>query len=171
MIYTIGHSNLDAEAFVSVLRAHHVERIADVRRFPASRRHRHFNREHLQQFLPEHGIGYRHFEALGGRRRPLSESRNHAWREEGFRGYADYMQSPAFASAVEDLLAYAAGGTTAVMCAEALWWQCHRRLLADALVVRGGAVFHILGAAEPKAHELSEFARVEGTAINYPGLL
>ena len=114
---------------------------------------------------------YRHFPELGGHRRPRPDSINTAWRVEAFRGYADYMETPAFRSAVDALLAFAAGARTAVMCAEAVWWQCHRRLLADSLLVRGVPVLHILSTAAPKPHELSEFARESDSGVIYPGLL
>lgn len=154
-----------------MLRAHRVQQLADIRTVPQSRRHPHFGKEALSAFLEGAGVAYRHFPGLGGLRKPLRNSVNTAWQHEGFRGYADYMQTPAFAEAVEALERFATVGTTVVMCAEAVWWQCHRRLLADTLLVRGVEVRHILTAAAAKPHELSEFARPEGRGVTYPGLL
>lgn len=171
MIYTIGHSSLEADAFVELLRAHGIRQLADVRTLPASRRHPHFNREALETALPPHGVAYRHFPALGGRRRPRPDSPNTAWQHPAFRGYADYMETPVFQTGLAALCDFAQGAPTAIMCAEAVWWKCHRRLLADVLVAGGVPVFHILSAAAPKPHELSEFARIEAGRLLYPGLL
>jgi uncharacterized protein (DUF488 family) len=170
-VYTIGHSIHAAEAFLALLRTHEVRQLADVRLIPKSRRYPHFAREALEVSLPAAGIDYRHFPDLGGHRRPLPDSVNSAWRVEAFRGYADHMQTPVFRAAVTALLSYAAGARTAVMCAEAVWWQCHRRLLADFLLVRGVPVLHILSTTAPKPHELSDFARPTADGVIYPGLL
>ena len=171
MILTLGHSTRPVDDFITLLQTHQIEQLADVRTFPHSRRHPQFNGEALAVALAQHGIGYRHFPSLGGRRRPRPDSRNTAWREEGFRGYADYMEGLAFRRGVDALVQLAAAGLTAVMCAEAVWWRCHRRLLADALVARGIAVGHVLSSAAPKAHELSPFARIAGEEVTYPGLV
>jgi uncharacterized protein (DUF488 family) len=114
---------------------------------------------------------YRHFPALGGLRTPRPDSINTGWINEGFRGYADYMQTETFSQALETLLTFAHAGSTAVMCAEAKWWECHRRLLSDALLVRGVPVLHIASGGAPKPHSLSEFARIETAKVIYPGLL
>jgi uncharacterized protein (DUF488 family) len=148
-----------------------VSQLADIRTVPRSRRHPQFEKNALDAFLSAAGITYRHFPELGGLRKPRPDSTNTAWQHPGFRGYADYMNSPAFDSGVDALEAFASKGRTAVMCAEAVWWQCHRRLLADTLLVRGVEVRHILSAAVPKPHELSEFARPSGRKVIYPGLL
>lgn len=172
MIYTIGHSTLSAAAFLDLLAAHEISQLADIRTIPKSRRHPQFVRDALDSSLAKHAIVYRHFPALGGLRKPRTDSINTAWQNESFRGYADYMQTPAFEDGVADLLTFAQnGGRTTVMCAEAVWWQCHRRLLSDALIVRGVPVLHILSASDPKPHELSAFARPEGGKVIYPGLL
>jgi uncharacterized protein (DUF488 family) len=171
VIYTIGHSTHTADAFLELLSAHNVRQVADIRTIPRSRRHPHFNRDALETFLNLHGMAYRHFPELGGLRKPRPDSTNTAWRVEGFRGYADYMQTTAFSTAVSALFHFAATDHTTVMCAESVWWQCHRRLLADALLVRNTPVYHILSTASPKPHELSEFAHVEGVVVTYPGLL
>ena len=169
-IYTVGHSIHSADAFVTLLRTHGILQLADVRLIPKSRRYPHFCSEPLEAVLAAAGIRYRHFPDLGGRRRPRPDSVNTAWKVETFRGYADYMQTPRFRDALEDLLTFAEE-RTAIMCAEAVWWQCHRRLLADQLLVNGIPVLHILSTASPKPHELSEFARESGDGLIYPGLL
>jgi uncharacterized protein (DUF488 family) len=171
LIYTIGHSIHQAEQFLALLRAHEVRQVADIRTVPKSRRHPQFNRDALETFLREHDVRYRHLPALGGLRKPRRDSLNTGWRHPGFRGYADHMQTAEFCAGVEALLAFAADSRTTVMCAEALWWQCHRQLLADALLARGVAVCHILGPADAKLHRLSDFARLENGRVTYPGLL
>lgn len=171
MILTIGHSTHAAEVFLDLLNAHQIQQIADVRTVPRSRRHPHFNKEALEGLLAARGLAYRHFPALGGLRKPSPNSINTGWRHPGFRGYADHMQTDVFRQGLEELLTFAHEGRTAVMCAEAVWWHCHRQLLSDALLVRDVPVRHILSTAEPKAHQLSQFARVAGDVVTYPGLL
>jgi uncharacterized protein (DUF488 family) len=169
-IYTIGHSTRRLETFLDLLRVHGIRRLADIRTVPRSRRHPHFSRESLERSLPVAGVAYRHFPGLGGLRRPRRDSQNLAWRHDGFRGYADHMMTDEFEEAVDALLAYATEPTT-VMCAEAVWWQCHRRLLSDALFVRGIDVRHIVSDAPAAPHTLTEFARPRGGKVSYPGLL
>ncbi len=171
IIFTIGHSVRPLEEFVALLQAHGVTGVADVRTVPRSRRHPHFAREALEGSLPAAGISYRHFPALGGLRKPRRDSTNGGWRHEGFRGYADHMQTPAFAGAIDELLAFAEHRAVAVMCAEAKWWQCHRQLVADALVARGVEARHIMSARQAPAHELTAFARVRDGQVTYPALL
>lgn len=171
MIFTIGHSTHSAETFLALLRGHQIRRLADVRAIPRSRRHPQFAQGALEALLAPHGIQYRHFPSLGGLRKPLPDSVNTGWRHAGFRGYADYMQTEAFRQAVDDLLEFASAGPAAVMCAEAVWWQCHRRLLSDALLVRGVSVQHIMSAGQPKPHVLCELAREKHGKVIYPGLL
>jgi uncharacterized protein (DUF488 family) len=171
MIFTVGHSTRTADEFVELLEAHGVTGLADIRTVPRSRRHPHFSREALERTLPEHGIAYRHFAALGGLRHPRRDSPNGGWRVAGFRGYADHMQTPEFAAAIGELLAFAAERQVAVMCAEAKWWQCHRQLVADALVARGIEVRHIMTKKNAPLHELTSFAQVSGTQILYPALV
>ena len=170
-IFTIGHSTRALPEFVALLEAHGIAQVADVRRFPASARHPHFNKDALEAALAVRGIGYRHFPELGGRRRPSPDSPNTALRHESFRGYADHMQTPGFESGLLDLLRFSELATTALMCAEAVWWHCHRKLLSDVLLVRGVQVRHILSTAAPKSHALSEFARESSGRVTYPGLL
>jgi uncharacterized protein (DUF488 family) len=169
-IFTIGHSTRPLEDLVALLASNGVVQLGDVRTVPKSRRHPHFVREALAESLPPAGIAYRHFPGLGGLRKPRPDSSQTAWRNEGFRGYADYMQTPPFAKALDDLVQWAAR-PTAIMCAEAVWWQCHRQLIADALVARGVEVRHIVSAAPPEGHRLTDFARVDGTRVIYPGLV
>jgi len=171
VIYTIGHSTRTAEAFLELLAAHGIQQLADVRTIPGSARHPHFAGDALASFLGARGVTYRHFPGLGGLRKPRPDSVNTAWQNEAFRGYADYMDSDPFRAAIDQLERFAASAPTAIMCAEAVWWQCHRRLLADALLVRGVQVRHILTAREAKPHELSEFARQVDGGVTYPGLL
>jgi uncharacterized protein (DUF488 family) len=170
-IFTIGHSTRSLDDLLALLRAHGVVQLADIRTVPKSRRHPHFARDALERSLPAAGVAYRHFPALGGLRRPRLDSRNSAWRHEGFRGYADHMETPEFGAALDDLMGWGSGAPTAVMCAEAMWWQCHRRLLADALAARGVEVRHIMSAASAPPHEITEFARIEGERVSYPGLV
>ncbi|HTK30279.1 MAG TPA: DUF488 domain-containing protein [Vicinamibacterales bacterium] len=171
MIYTVGHSTRSLDELVGLLRGAGVVQLGDIRTVPRSRRHPQFWREALEQSMPAAGIAYRHLPALGGLRKPRPDSANGAWRHEGFRGYADYMQTPAFQAALADLIAWAAAAPTAIMCAEAVWWRCHRQLVADALVANGVEVRHILSAGQAPAHTLTEFARVEGGRVTYPALL
>jgi len=162
-IYTIGHSTRTLDELVALLREHGVKRLADIRRFPGSRRHPHFSKEALERELP---LEYVHFEDLGGRREPVENSPNGAWENEQFRGYADYMGTAAFRAAVDRLLA--GQSATAVMCAEAVPWRCHRNLLSDDLVRRGVEVLHIVGEGPAKAHALSKMARIDGDRVIYP---
>lgn len=142
--------------------------MADVRAFPSSRRHPQFNAGALGAWLPEAGIWYVHVLELGGRRGPVSGSPNGGWREPAFQGYADHMASAEFAAGLARLERLAADGPTAIMCAEALWWQCHRRLIADALTVRGWKVEHLGAGTDRTVHELPAFAVVEDGALTYP---
>ena len=169
MVFTIGHSTRSAEGLLALLCEPGVTLVADVRAYPSSRRHPQFDRDALAGWLGEEGIGYVHVPGLGGRRDPRAGSPNGGWQESAFRGYADHMCSPEFRAALVELEAAARGAPTAVMCAEAVWWRCHRRLIADALVVRGWPVMH-LGIGDARAmHELTAFAVVEADGtITYP---
>lgn len=170
-IWTIGHSTRPIDLFLELLRGHGVACIADVRTVPRSRRHPQFSREALEHSLPEAGLRYEHVADLGGLRKPRRDSANLGWRHPSFRGYADYMQTAPFAAALIRLEALARSAPTAVMCAEAVWWQCHRQLIADALVARGHEVRHIMSAGSATPHALTSFARVEEGRVDYPGLL
>ena len=171
LVFTIGHSVRPFDEFLTLLSAHGVTGLADVRTVPRSRRHPHFSRESLEASLAAAGVVYRHFPALGGLRKPRRDSINRAWRHEGFRGYADHMATVAFTSAVDDLIAFARTGVVAVMCAEAKWWECHRQLIADALIARGHDVRHIMSQREAPAHALTPFGRIDGGRVTYPALL
>ena len=159
------------DTFLELLRAHGVTAVTDVRTVPRSRRHPHFSRDALAAALPKAGIAYEHLPGLGGLRKPRIDSVNGGWRNEGFRGYADHMSTKEFASGLDDLMASAERHVVAMMCAEAKWWQCHRQLIADALVARQVEVRHIMSATQAPAHELTPFARVRGHRIIYPRLL
>lgn len=168
-IWTIGHSNRPIEAFLDLLTGQRIELIADVRRFPASRMYPHFNGPELTHSLAERGIGHRHFPQLGGRRsKRLPDSPNTAWRVDAFNAYADYMLTPDFAATLDELAAEATHRRTAILCSEAVPWRCHRRLIADALIVRGWTVWDILNPGPARPHPLTEFARVEDGRIIYP---
>jgi uncharacterized protein (DUF488 family) len=172
-IWTIGHSTRTFDEFLSLLRANGISRLADIRTIPQSRRHPHFSRATLDARLKDQGIEYRHFPDLGGLRKPRPDSTNSAWQNAAFRGYADHMQTNAFREAVIELLVFGGQETrAAVMCAEAVWWRCHRMLLSDALLGRGVDVQHILSDAKTQPHRLTPFAKVsEAGEVSYPGLV
>jgi uncharacterized protein (DUF488 family) len=167
-LFTIGHSTHPLSDFVALLRQVGIRAIADVRAHPGSRRLPHFNCGALERSLPEAGIRYEHMPDLGGRRRANPDSPNGGWKVEAFRAYADHMSSAEFAAGLERLEALASDAPAAVMCAEGLWWRCHRRLVADALVVRGWDVVHIAPGGATTSHQLPEFAVVEGGRLSYP---
>jgi uncharacterized protein (DUF488 family) len=169
-IWTVGHSNREADALLDLLRAEQIELLADVRRFPGSKRQPQFRQESLQHELAAAGIGYQHFVDLGGRRSArLPDSPNTAWRVESFNAYADHMQTPEFQAALDELIAAARQQRTAIMCSEAVPWRCHRRLIADALLARGWAVLDILGPGRIQKHALTDFARIQDGQVTYPG--
>lgn len=170
-VLTVGHSTRPIEDFLALLKAHGVERIVDVRTIPRSRHNPQFNRETLPAALRRTGIGYIHVKALGGLRRARPDSTNLGWENASFRGYADYMETPDFARAIERLVAMARAKRIAILCAEAVPWRCHRSLIADALLARGHAVSHIMSPKSAKPHSLTSFAQVRGTQVTYPGLL
>jgi uncharacterized protein (DUF488 family) len=167
-LYTIGHSTRTAEALLGLLRDHGIEVLVDVRTIPRSRQNPQFNRDALARTLKTAGIEYVHRPALGGLRHPRKDSVNLGWRNASFRGYADYMQTGEFVRALAELEAMAQAQPTAIMCAEAVPWRCHRGLIADALTVRGRPVLHIQGSGPPTPHRTTPFMRtVEGRAV-YP---
>jgi uncharacterized protein (DUF488 family) len=167
-IFTVGHSTHALETFIDMLTAHGVTLIADVRIWPRSRRYPHFNGDVLAIALQSAGIDYVHLPGLGGRRKPQPISINLAWKNDGFRGYADYMQTPQFEENLARLIELSNGQQAAVMCAEAVPWRCHRALIADALIVRGITVMDILSNTKSQEHKLTPFARVAGTQVTYP---
>ena len=171
-VFTIGHSTRSAEEFIALLRESDVDRVVDVRRFPFSRRYPHFNGESLAATLASAGIGYRHEPALGGRRgrrRDGAPSPHTLWREEAFANYADYAETPEFRAAFEGVLRLAREHRPAVMCAEAVWWRCHRRIIADYLLSRGERVLHIMpdGRIAPAQRTPGARRRRDGT-LAYP---
>lgn len=167
-LFTIGHSTRALTELLDLLGDARVERLVDVRSVPRSRHNPQFQGDALARSLPAAGIAYRHAAELGGFRRPQPGSPNTGWRHPSFRGYADYMTSAEFAAALEELQREARERPTCVMCAEAQWWRCHRRLIADALVVRGWRVTHLGLGRIPNDHELTSFAIVDGDTITYP---
>ncbi|HWC10868.1 MAG TPA: DUF488 domain-containing protein [Acidimicrobiales bacterium] len=169
-LHTVGHGTLTSEALVSVLDGAGIGGIVDVRSFPGSRRNPQFGREAMERWLPAAGVRYAWMRELGGRRRPVESSRHVALRHPSFRGYADHMETADFLAGVEELLAVAAGGTTAVMCSESVWWRCHRRLLADHLVLlRGIDVVHLMHDGRLVPHVVTDSARLAGHAVVYDG--
>ena len=168
-IYTTGHSTRPIETLIAMLRAFGIELVVDVRTAPRSRRNPQYGQEALAQSLGAAGIRYLAMSSLGGWRRARASSPNTGWRNAGFRGYADYMLTDEFQHAVEELIALAREQRTAILCAEAVPWRCHRWLIADALVVRGVRVEHIMNETRAQAHRVTPWARVCGTRISYPG--
>jgi uncharacterized protein (DUF488 family) len=170
-IRTVGHGAQAAETFAGLITAAGVGHVLDVRSYPGSRRHPHFGRAAMEDWLPAAGVAYSWDPRLGGRRRPVPESRHTGLGHEAFRAYADHMEGAEFAAGVADLLDLASAppdGRVAVMCAESLWWQCHRRLLADALVlVHGVAMEHVMPDGRLVPHHPTEAARVEGGGLVY----
>ena len=168
-VFSVGHSNLDLNAFSSTLERFGVRTVADVRRVPRSRKWPHFDTAALAASLPERGIAYVHIPGLAGWRSGRADSPNGAWRNASFRAYADHAMTEDFAMALEDLTERAAREPTAMMCAEALWWRCHRRLIADRLVANGWEVLHIGSGPRAEPHQLPEFARVlPDGVVTYP---
>lgn len=166
-VWTIGHSNLVLKDFLERLERYEIEAIADVRRFPGSRLLPHYSQDSFSASLLRAGIGYQWFESLGGRRRPSPNSVNKAWRNDSFRGYADYMASDEFKNALETLIDCASQQRTALMCAEVLWWRCHRALISDVLRVRGIRVIHILDLLKAIDHPFTSPAQVIDGQLRY----
>jgi uncharacterized protein (DUF488 family) len=167
-IWTIGHSTRNSDVFISLLEENGIKLLADVRSLPGSKRYPQFNKETLAESLKERGIRYEHFPELGGRRKSRPDSRNTAWRNTSFRGYADYMETAEFRKGVERLLDLAReAGPAAIMCAEAVWWRCHRSLISDYLKVRGIEVMHILDANKIEPHPFTSAARIVNRKLSY----
>jgi uncharacterized protein (DUF488 family) len=167
IIWTIGHSTRPLGEFIDLLRSERIEIVADVRRYPASRMHPHFNAAALRDALAAEDIRYEGFPELGGRRSPRADSANSRWRNASFRGYADYMETAAFEEALARLSAVAARATAAIMCAEALWWRCHRALIGDVLKARGVKVLHIMGERDLVEHPYTSAASVVDGNLYY----
>jgi uncharacterized protein (DUF488 family) len=184
-IWTIGHSTRAIDDFISLLKENEINLLADVRAWPGSKRYPHFNKDTLAESLTAHGIRYEHFPELGGKRKSKPDSRNTAWRNASFRGYADYMETEQFQKGVERLLAFARsdglssrrnerdGGeavtpcAVAIMCAEAVWWRCHRSLIADYLKARGLEVLHVLSAKKVEPHPYTSASRIVNGELSY----
>lgn len=170
VIYSIGHSTHPIERFLELLGGHRVALLADVRSFPSSRRWPQFNQANLEPTLRDAGVGYQWFKALGGRRHGSKPDSPHvAWTSEGLRSYADYADGGEFTQALVELVAIAAGAATAYMCAEGLWWRCHRRIISDHLVLLGYEVMHILPNGRLARHSLPEFAELVAGRLVYAG--
>lgn len=168
-IWTIGHSTRSLEEFIGLLRAHGVTLLADVRSLPYSRRNPQFNADALAKSLEPAGVMYRHLAGLGGRRAPQLHSRHPGWKNLSFRGYADYMDTHTFQDALQQLIGLATQCPTTIVCAEAVPWRCHRSLIADALLIQGWTVFHIINETKADPHRLPAWARVEDGRLAYPG--
>ena len=170
-VWTVGHSTRTADEFNQILVANQIGALVDVRSFPGSRRYPHFNRSELVLNLKAVGIDYSHVPELGGRRRPMPDSKNSAWKNASFRAYADHLDSAEFQKGIDELLRLARAKPTAVMCAEALWWRCHRSLIADFLKAQGVEVIHILNAKNTEIHPYTSAARIVEGRLSYEGLL
>jgi uncharacterized protein (DUF488 family) len=166
-IFTIGHSTHSQEEFISMLKASGIEVLADIRSFPGSRRYPHFNKEAMEVWLPLQDIRYIHFKDLGGRRKPLADSKNTAWKVPAFRGYADYMETQNFKSAITELENIAQKSRTVYMCSEAVWWSCHRSLVSDYLKHKGWIVKHIMGISKEVEHPYTKAANTSGSNLSY----
>lgn len=169
-LFTIGHSTHPLDRFLALLNQHGIEALVDIRRFPGSRKYPHFSRDNLAAALPTAGLEYLWFEALGGRRKKEAggPSHNLGLRNESFRNYADYMLTPQFQDAVDQLLEIGNRKRTTFMCAEGLFWQCHRRLVSDFLLSKGITVEHIMSSGELRPHTLTEGARIGSNGLSYP---
>lgn len=166
-IYTIGHSTHSIEEFLDMLQSFSIKTLVDIRHFPGSRKFPHFNKENLSESLIEDGIIYTHLQDLGGRRKVQKNSKNNRWHNESFRGYADYMETKNFESAINELQSIALKQTTAYMCSEAVWWRCHRSMVSDYLKAKGWIVMHIMATGKAEEHPYTSPARIVGDKIFY----
>ena len=171
MIWTVGHSTRSSEEFGKILAAHGIQVLVDVRMFPGSRRYPQFNRATLDESLKQSSIEYKHEPRLGGRRSPRADSHNIAWKNPQFRAYADHMESEEFRDAIKELLQVASERRVAVMCAEAVWWRCHRSLISDYLKAAGHTVIHIMDETKSEEHPFTSAARIVEGKLSYGGLL
>lgn len=167
-IWTIGHSTHPFEHFLEMLRSFDIEIVADIRNFPGSRKFPQFNLDSLQNTLPANGIDYIHFKALGGRRKPRPDSKNTGWRVDAFKGYADYMETNEFLTAIKSLQEIASAKRLAYMCSEAVWWRCHRSLVSDYLKFHDWAVYHIMNIGKSTEHPYTKPARIINDELQYP---
>ncbi|MEH6765325.1 MAG: DUF488 domain-containing protein [Aequorivita antarctica] len=166
-IWTIGHSTRSLDEFLKLLDSFNIKMLVDVRHYPGSRKFPQYNKDSLKISLPENGIEYTHLVDLGGRRKPETNSKNNAWRLDSFKGYADYMETEQFQQALKILKEIACEKSTAIMCAEAVWWSCHRSLIADILKVEGWVVMHIMGEYTATEHPYTAPANVVDGKLNY----
>lgn len=166
-LWTIGHSTRDSDEFIALLAGNRIEVLADVRHFPGSRKYPHFNVEPLRAALHAASIDYEALTELGGRRKVMPDSRNTAWRHPAFRGYADYMETDAFHAGIEHLKKLACSKRTAIMCAEAVWWRCHRGLISDVFKLHGTRVWHITGPGQPGEHPYTSAAHIVAGRLDY----
>jgi len=171
LVWTIGHSTRPIDEFVAALQSFSIGALVDVRTYPGSRRYPQFNKPNLAASLAGFEIEYRHSPELGGRRRAKPDSINMAWRNEMFRGYADHMETEEFREGIERLLGLARESRTVIMCAEAVWWKCHRSLIADYLKARGDTVLHIMGEGKSEEHPFTSAARMVKGELSYRGVL
>jgi uncharacterized protein (DUF488 family) len=170
-LWTVGHSTRAIEEFLAILESFALKNLVDVRTYPGSRRYPQFNKEELRASLAGAGIVYHHMPELGGRRRARPDSQNVAWRNEMFRGYADYMETDEFCAGIEKLAGLARANRTAVMCAEAVWWKCHRSLISDYFKAAGGEVRHIINEGKAEQHPFTSAARIVDGELSYRGVL
>jgi uncharacterized protein (DUF488 family) len=170
-IYTLGHSTRPPDEFAAILSAFEIRTVADIRTVPRSRRNPQYDQETFSRWLRDHSVEYVHIRELGGLRKPRKDSVNTAWKNDSFRGYADYMQTEAFEEALERLISLLARQRTAIVCAEAVPWRCHRSLVGDALLVRNVSVIDIMSSTKAKRHALTPWARIDGWQITYPAPL
>ncbi len=168
-LWTIGHSNHSLEEFIALLQIHQIKLLADIRSMPGSNKYPHFNSDALAKSLAENGVEYRHMPELGGRRKPNPHSHNTAWESKSFQAYADYMETGEFRKGIETLLGIAREKRTAIMCSEAVWWRCHRSLVADYLKSNGVIVLHILGKEAAKIHPYTSVAHIVDGKLSYAG--
>lgn len=166
-IWTIGHSTRSLDEFLKLLDSFNIKTLVDVRHYPGSRKFSHYNKDSLEVSLPENGIEYTHLVNLGGRRKPEPNSKNNAWRLDSFKGYADYMETEQFQESLKILKEIASEKRTAIMCAEAVWWSCHRSLIADILKVEGWTVMHIMGENTSTEHPYTQPATIVNGKLNY----
>ena len=167
IVWTIGHSTRGIDEFIAILQSFHVDLLVDVRNYPGSRRYPHFNKEALEISLAKGNIQYAHLKDLGGRRKPRPDSKNISWRNDAFRGYADYMESDSFKKSVEQLQLLAGKKRTAYMCSEAVWWRCHRSLISDYLKAIGWTVMHIMDIGKAEEHPYTSAAKIVNGVLTY----
>ena len=168
-IWTIGHSNLPLDKFILILNSFNIEIVADVRSLPGSRKFPQFDKENLMKTLPENKVNYIHILKLGGRRKVKKNSKNSAWHHPAFRGYADYMETNDFKDGIDELISIAGKKRTAIMCAEALWWRCHRSMIVDYLKFKGWKVIHIISLNKSNEHPYTQPAKIINDSLDYTG--